>query len=405
MNSSMDDKTASLKFELKWERHGIKHKDVYFSDRINFWRDCFPPVLYEYLVTIKPGGSITMPIKKGTLIPGYSSFAVHDIKTKQLDTAVNKDLRIIPRTGRFYPKGILKGIPRVFKGNMVPFRCMDINDDSVTINFNHPLAGIDMELTAHLLDVKEKNDERGGSCTDWIETITDGPGMKARINGQPTQFFFNDPFKREDDNLDSLFYEKTRMVSHVDSEASKTISEIYGNILKPGMIILDLMSSWESHLPEKIDYKKVIGLGMNKNELTANSMLNDYVVHDLNEQPVLPFESNMFDTVICSLSIEYLIRPFNIFREIARVLKPGGYLVITFSNRWFPPKSISIWKELHEFERTGLVIEYFLESSEFADIHTQSVRGLPRPEDDKYFPEQMYADPVYAVWGRKRNRV
>ena len=88
---------------------------------------------------------------------------------------------------------------------------------------------------------------------------------------------------------------------------------------------------------------------------------------------------------------------------MSRVLKPGGHLVVTFSNRWFPTKAIRLWTELHEFERMGLVLEYFMQTRAFEDLHTYSMRGLPRPHDDKYFPEFVYSDPLYAVWGRKRS--
>jgi SAM-dependent methyltransferase len=101
------------------------------------------------------------------------------------------------------------------------------------------------------------------------------------------------------------------------------------------------------------------------------------------------------------LSIEYLVDPMAIFEEISRVLRPGGQFIVTFSNRWFPPKAVSIWSELHEFERMGLVLEYFLRSGRFNHLHTYSMRGLPRPHGDKYFPSLMYSDPVYAVWGQK----
>jgi hypothetical protein len=91
-----------------------------------------------------------------------------------------------------------------------------------------------------------------------------------------------------------------------------------------------------------------------------------------------------------------------VFADVARVLKPGGLFVVSFSNRWFPPKAISIWKELHEFERMGLVTEYFLQSKRFSNIHTWTMRGKPRPYDDKYFAlNMMLSDPVYMVWATK----
>jgi SAM-dependent methyltransferase len=88
---------------------------------------------------------------------------------------------------------------------------------------------------------------------------------------------------------------------------------------------------------------------------------------------------------------------------MARVLKPGGTAVMTFSNRWFPPKAIRIWKELHEFERMGLVLEYFIRSGRFKGLETLSMRGIPRPWDDRYFPQLRFSDPIYAVWGHMSN--
>jgi SAM-dependent methyltransferase len=90
-----------------------------------------------------------------------------------------------------------------------------------------------------------------------------------------------------------------------------------------------------------------------------------------------------------------------VFEEVARVLRDEGYFIITFSNRWFPTKAIKIWKELHEFERMGMVLDYFIRSGGFKGLQTYSFRGLPRPHDDKYFPDQWYSDPVYVVWGQK----
>jgi SAM-dependent methyltransferase len=167
------------------------------------------------------------------------------------------------------------------------------------------------------------------------------------------------------------------------------------------MQVLDLMSSWQSHLPENLNLKRVVGLGLNENELRKNTRLSETVVQDLNLNSKLPFASNSFDTVICSVSVEYLVDPLAVFAEVGRILRPDGYFILTFSNRWFPTKAIKIWKELHEFERMGLVLEYFIRSGSFVNLQTYSIRGLPRPHDDKYFPDLWYSDPIYAVWGQK----
>jgi SAM-dependent methyltransferase len=171
--------------------------------------------------------------------------------------------------------------------------------------------------------------------------------------------------------------------------------------LWPGMRVLDLMSSWQSHLPATLNPLEVVGLGLNEAELRQNPQLTGYVVHDLNQEPGLPFPSVSFDAVICTVSVEYLTRPWEVFAEIKRLLKPNGLLVLTFSNRWFPPKVVKIWTELLDFERLGLVLEYFQRTGDFVDLKTFSARGWPRPEDDKYYPQVRVADPVFAIWGRR----
>ena len=165
------------------------------------------------------------------------------------------------------------------------------------------------------------------------------------------------------------------------------------------MDVLDLMGAWRSHVPENSGIKSLVGLGLNAVEMAENPQLTDFVVHDLNVNPKLPFEDKAFDLVICTVAVEYLIRPDDVFSEVARVLRPGGTFVLTFSNRWFPPKVISVWPRLHEFERMGLVLEYFLRSGKFHHLNTFSSRGWPRPETDKYYPGSLKSDPVYAVWG------
>jgi SAM-dependent methyltransferase len=168
------------------------------------------------------------------------------------------------------------------------------------------------------------------------------------------------------------------------------------------MHVLDLMSSWKSHIPDNLGLKKLTGLGLNRQELEKNDALNERVVHDLNENPILPFESNEFDAAICTVSVEYLIHPMEVFNELSRVLQPGGVLIITFSNRWFPTKVIQIWKDLHEFERMGLALEYFERTGKFKNLETYSLKGLPRPRHDKYFPGIRDSDPIFAIWGKNK---
>ena len=200
---------------------------------------------------------------------------------------------------------------------------------------------------------------------------------------------------------DGEFYQTVRMVHHLDSVARQQISDIYSQLLTSGTQLLDLMSSWESHLPDSLNDIHVTGLGMNPSEMAANPKLDRFIIHDLNQEDSLPFKKHTFDYVICTASVEYLINPVNVFYVVKRILKPGGKFVVMFSNRWFPAKAIMLWSEIHEFERIALVSEYFRLSDWSDAINTYSCRGLTRPENDVYYKQTQLSDPVFAVWVQK----
>jgi SAM-dependent methyltransferase len=206
-------------------------------------------------------------------------------------------------------------------------------------------------------------------------------------------------FQRADAADDADFYAEPRLVQHLDVQARAFVNRIYRRFIGPDMEVLDLMSSWVSHLDGVPASVRVTGLGMNAEELAANPQLAAARVHDLNRDPRLPYAANSFDAVICSASVEYLVQPGAVFTEVARVLRPGGRFIVTFSDRWFPPKVIRLWPELHPFERMALVLEYFRGSGRYGELATESWRGWPRPAGDKYYPRCRHADPVFAVWG------
>jgi len=393
---------ADIELQLKWESRYGKHIDSFFAGRVNFWRDILPKALLEKLMNRSIGDSVDTSFNAGEIIPNTDPKKLFDIKHSQFDKTFLPDRTVHPRQGRFYPKGILKGIANVFRANMEPFRCAEVHDSNILVDFNHPLAGTQLHVKATIRGIKSKPGEKGGGMSnDWMEILTTGPGMQIRWNGQPTDFFSDNPFARMDEASDKHFYEKPRFVNHLDDTAIENISELYGKVLRDGDTVLDLMSSWKSHIPPHSNPGKVTGLGMNLEELKENERLTDTVIHDLNENIALPFVDESFDGVICTVSVEYLTHPLAVFKEVGRILKRGGYFIVTFSNRWFPPKVIAIWQHLTEFERMGLVSEYFLLSEEFEKLHTHSIRGLPRPEKDKYYGELFVSDPVYGIWAYK----
>jgi hypothetical protein len=218
----------------------------------------------------------------------------------------------------------------------------------------------------------------------------------------PTEFLYAGALTRDDEDDDAVFYGSPRLVDHLDAVARARVTEIYARFLEPGGRVLDLMSSCNSHLPATPVDLEVVGLGMNREELAENPRLTGHLVHDLNRDPGLPFPGGRFDAAVCTVSVEYLTRPIEVFEEVARVLRPGGPFVLTFSERWFPPKVIRLWTEIHPFERMGLVLEYFRRSGQFEALGTDSIRGLLRPADDTYARLYRHSDPIYAVWGRRR---
>jgi SAM-dependent methyltransferase len=193
-----------------------------------------------------------------------------------------------------------------------------------------------------------------------------------------------DPFARIDPSDDAVFYAVERKVVHLEPGAIEALRTFYGTVLPAGGAVLDLMSSWRSHLPTGLGV--VTGLGMNAAEMADNPHLDDFVIHDLNREPRLPFDDASFDGVACAVSVQYLTRPLEVFADVRRVLRPAGPVVVSFSNRCFPTKAVAIWMATGGDGHRRLVREY-LERTGFAAVTDVAV---PSPDD-----------PLYVVWGRR----
>lgn len=210
-------------------------------------------------------------------------------------------------------------------------------------------------------------------------------------------------FTRRDEESDPLFYEKDRFVEHLDSLALATVQKIVEDLVieeKPA--ILDLMAGWDSHLPASLEAGEVVGLGLNENELRKNDALTRHVVHDLNLSARLPFPDACFDVVLNTVSVDYMTRPVEVFREVARILKPGGLFLVIFSNRFFPEKVVRIWETSSEDERVLLVDEFFKLSSGFGETTLFASRHKPRPTDDRYTDRGIPSDPIYALYAERK---
>ncbi|KAG6581065.1 hypothetical protein SDJN03_21067, partial [Cucurbita argyrosperma subsp. sororia] len=174
---------------------------------------------------------------------------------------------------------------------------------------------------------------------------------------------------------DREFYAFPRFVTHVDNGFISTLTNLYRERLRPGIKVLDLMSSWVSHLPKEVEYKRVVGHGLNAQELAKNSQLDYFFVKDLNEDQKLELESCSIDAVVCTVSVQYLQQPEKVFAEVFRVLRPGGVFIISFSNRMFYEKAVSAWREGSAYSRVQLVVQYF-----------QCIEGFTQPEIIRKMP-------------------
>jgi SAM-dependent methyltransferase len=197
-------------------------------------------------------------------------------------------------------------------------------------------------------------------------------------------------FARIDEGNDEEFYAPARLVLHIDDHAVAVLTGLYREILPAGGVLLDLMSSWVSHLPKDIDYAEVIGHGMNAEELAANPRLSRWFVQNLNRDTALTLADKSVDAAMICVSIQYLQQPVAVLRELARVLRPGAPLVISFSNRCFWTKAVAVWRGLDDAGHARLV-ELYLNHAGFERIETR--RLAPWIEDEQ--------DPIYAVIGRK----
>ncbi len=178
---------------------------------------------------------------------------------------------------------------------------------------------------------------------------------------------------------------------HIDEQAIAAVGQLFRDLVPPDSVVLDLMSSWRSHWPQGHRKKRMVGLGLNAQEMEDNPDLDEFLVHDVNRDPVLPFEVETFDAVAITVSAQYLIRPVETFQEINRILRPGGVFIVTFSNRMFPTKAVRIWRMSSDRDRMEIVASYMEEAGNFENIRG----GFANPE------QSPPADPIFSVVSNK----
>jgi SAM-dependent methyltransferase len=199
-------------------------------------------------------------------------------------------------------------------------------------------------------------------------------------------------FTRYDESDDQHFYLYPRLTAHIDDAACRAVGQIFHEELPPHGRILDLMSSYHSHFPADLPVAHLIGLGLNGDEMRLNEQLDEHGIQDLNVTPQLGFPDASFDGVVCTVSVQYLTRPVEVFAEVGRVLKPGAPFIVTFSNRCFPSKAVQVWVSTSDAQHMALVKKYFALAGRFDEA-----RALDRS------PRRWLSDPLFAVIGKRRS--
>ena len=202
--------------------------------------------------------------------------------------------------------------------------------------------------------------------------------------------------RKPDETNDNEFYSNPKFVYHLDSNFRRNLSELYAKEIQNDSFVLDLMSSWDSYLPKTIKYKKVIGHGLNKEELKRNKAFDDYWIQNFNINQKIPLENEIVDYCLMVAAWQYLQYPEKIAEEIARILNKNGKVMIAFSNRAFWHKAPNIWTYSSENERIEYVRNILV------------ANGFCEPRIIKKFTQEnsllpfLNRDPFYCVISEKK---
>ena len=196
---------------------------------------------------------------------------------------------------------------------------------------------------------------------------------------------------KSDISDDEIFYQQPRFVHHLSDSFRNRLTSLYSEYLLNHYIILDLMSSWVSHLPSNISYKKVIGHGMNEAELSSNERLDRFFVQNLNKKQNMPIEDSSVDVGLIVAGWQYLQYPEKVSLELSRVIKSDSLLIISFTNRAFWTKAPNIWTYSSEKKRieyvTSVLISNGWRIEKILNEKTQDKKlfGFYSSESDPFF--------------------
>ena len=389
----------SVNMDVEWNGIDCEFNDWQYIPNLNLSRDYLPPELEIQIPGLRKGDLIHHRYAAGELVERWQSNLLHTIKMTQFKPLVKGLEPITPILGRFYPKDFFDGVPDVYEGNKSPCRIIGIKGNELVLDLNHPLARKAITVTLQIESIKKAAAERDGRCNDIPALICDhGPGLQDELDQDTTDFRHGSPFYRLDERPDKVYFEQPQMTPYWDKLALQIVSYHYQQLIPVKSNILDLMAGVHSPIQQVVcDSKSISCAGLNLQELESNPVCNKCIQLDVNTTQPLPFIDEEFDIVLIHAAIEYVIHPEHLMTEIGRILKPGGKIIISFSNRSEDEKCISLWAGAYEFERPGIVLSYLRSAGCYSDYHSYSHRGNLRPEQDALADKLLHSDPVYLI--------
>ncbi len=174
---------ASVEFSLVWRSKEAGHVDRLFVPGIDFRHDALPGEMQETLPRLQTGELCSETFPAGRLVAPFNSANVREISPDAFNRGYNR-LNLMPQPGRFYPKAVLGGGIPEMAGDISPFRMIEVRDERLRIDLNHPLAPYPLTLQAGPVERFPGRENTEGSRRDISALLTErGPGMQAR-NGQ-----------------------------------------------------------------------------------------------------------------------------------------------------------------------------------------------------------------------------
>ncbi len=364
MTAISNDTLANILFRLHWEEHGVRHEDSFYAQNVNLWRDVFPAGLEKEILGLEEGQSRHVDLKPGAHMPVRDMRKVVTVPRTAFKVAPELP-PIVPTQGRFYPQGVLRGLPASIRriSSRSDHQCRRGHADRRSEPSPGRCGGA---ARNHALAVWSKQAEFGGQCQDWICALTDGPGLKRKAD-RGTDFGLDVPLEKPLGEGDAASTPRRARSPCGQPGTGEYRQSLCAPVVWPEKgtgphVRLAVTSSgwrhgsgpWHERGGDEREPGPVVPSGAR-----------------LNVDPALPFADRAFDAVICSLSVEYLTRPWR-----SSVRSPACLSRWALRHGLFTPlvpdQAVKIWTEMHEFERAGLVTEYFRQSGGFKDLTTLS---------------------------------